>query len=92
VKEIFDFLRSSCKGRNQPLENVCTLFNKNTNDGKDMGYCSELLDKSIHSMIERNEEKDIDSLFSFGETSALMNSIKGLSDFELIAFVVIQKE
>lgn len=92
VKEIFDFLRSSCKGRNQPLENVCTLFNKNTNDGKDMGYCSELLDKSIRSMIERNEEKDIDSLFSFGETSALMNSIKGLSDFELIAFVVIQKE
>jgi hypothetical protein len=35
------------------------------------------------------EEKDLDSLFSGGRTTALTNTIAGLSDFELVAFVVI---
>ena len=37
----------------------------------------------------RQEEKDIDSLFSGGRTTALVHTIAGLNDFELIAFVVI---
>ena len=36
------------------------------------------------------EDKDIDSLFSGGRTTALVNTIAGLDDFELIAFLVIQ--
>jgi len=36
------------------------------------------------------EEKDIDSLFSGGKTSALVHTIAGLDDFELIAFLVVQ--
>jgi hypothetical protein len=41
-------------------------------------------------MIDVKEEKDIDSLFTGGKTSALVNTIAGLDDFELIAFFVIQ--
>ena len=41
-------------------------------------------------MIEVKEEKDIDSLFSGGRTTALTHTIKGLDDFELIAFLVIE--
>ncbi len=42
-------------------------------------------------MIDVKEEKDIDSLFSGGRTSALVHTIAGLDDFELIAFVVVQE-
>ena len=42
-------------------------------------------------MIEVKEEKDIDSLFTGRQTTALVNSIAGLDDFELIAFLVIQE-
>jgi hypothetical protein len=42
-------------------------------------------------MIEVKEEKDIDSLFSGGKTTALVDSIAGLDDFELITFIVIQE-
>lgn len=42
-------------------------------------------------MIEVKEEKDIDSLFSPGKTSALTQTISGLDDFELISFLVVQE-
>jgi hypothetical protein len=51
---------------------------------------SDLLGKTIRSMIEVKEEKDLDSLFSGGKTTALVNTIAGLDDFELITFLVIQ--
>jgi hypothetical protein len=41
-------------------------------------------------MIALKEEKDIDSLFTGGKTTALLNTITGLGDFELIAFLVVQ--
>ena len=51
---------------------------------------SELLSEAINSIIDVKEESDIDSLFSAGGTSALMNNISGLDDFELICFLVVK--
>ena len=53
---------------------------------------SALLSAAIRSMIDTKEEKDIDSLFSGGRTTALVNTIAGLDDFELIAFLVVQED
>jgi hypothetical protein len=66
------------------------LFNDKTEDGRHMEHQSELLSAAIRSMIEVKEEKDIDSLFGGGRTSALVHTIAGLDDFELIAFLVVQ--
>jgi hypothetical protein len=55
-----------------------------------MRIYSNLLDQSIRSIIDVKEEKDIDSLFAGGKTSALVDTISGLDDFELITFLVIQ--
>ena len=51
---------------------------------------SNLLDQAIRSVIDVKEESDIDSLFTPGKTTALVETISGLDDFELIAFIVIQ--
>ena len=51
---------------------------------------SSLLSSAIKSMIDIKEENDLDSLFSGGNTSALVDVIAGLDDFELIAFLVVQ--
>ena len=40
--------------------------------------------------INVKEESDLDSLFSVGETTALLGDIKGLDDFELITFLIIK--
>jgi len=42
-------------------------------------------------MIDTKEAKDLDSLFSGGKTTALLHTISGLDDFELIAFLVVQE-
>lgn len=90
VKRLLDLIRTSCKGRDEPFHDVCNVFNERTEDGRNMGRYSDLLSSAIRSMIEVKEEKDIDSLFSGGQTTALTHTIKGLDDFELIAFLVIE--
>jgi len=54
-----------------------------------MGKYSELLTAAIKSMIDITEERDIDSLFTSGGTTALTQTIAGLDDFELIAFIAV---
>jgi hypothetical protein len=90
VKRLLDLIRSSCKGQHRPIDAVCRLFNEQTDDGRHMEHQSGLLSAAIRSMIEVKEEKDIDSLFGGGRTSALVHTIAGLDDFELIAFLVVQ--
>ncbi len=91
AKKLLDLVRTSCKGHHEPIAALCRLFNEETGDGRNMAAQSELLSKAIRSMIDVKEEKDIDSLFSGGKTTALMNTISGLDDFELIAFLVVQE-
>ncbi|PKK89283.1 MAG: helicase [Candidatus Wallbacteria bacterium HGW-Wallbacteria-1] len=92
VKKLLDLVRSRCKGQNEPISQVCRIFNNQTDDGRNMKAYSDLLGEAIRSMIDVKEEKDIDSLFSGGKTTALLNSITGLDDFELIAFLVVLDE
>ena len=90
VKRLLDLVRSTCKGQAVPIAAVCRVFNERTEDGRYMKTQSDLLDAAIRSMVEVKEERDIDSLFSGGKTSALTHMIAGLDDFELIAFIVIE--
>lgn len=92
VKQILDLLRANCKGIDEPLLDICANFNKKTDDGRNMGFYSDLLSKTIQSIIQVKEEKDIDSLFTQRKTTALVDSIKGLDDFELLSFIVIEGE
>ena len=91
-KRLLDELRLLCKGYTEPLMELCRPFNRETRDGRNMKAYSKLLGDAIASIIARKEESDIDSLFSFGETSALTNPIKGLDDFELICFLVVKED
>ena len=91
VKALLDLIRSSCKGQPEPIQAVCRLFNQQTDEGRNMKACSDLLSAAIRSMIDVKEEKDLDSLFSGGRTTALVDTIAGLDDFELVAFLVIVK-
>ncbi len=90
VKNILDTIRFLCKGKDEPIKEVYELFNEETKDGKDMSEYSSLLSEAISSIINTKDETDIESLFSSGGTSILENEIKGLDDFELIAFLVIK--
>lgn len=89
-KKLLDKMRYACKDKTVPDMVLCKQFNKETRDGKNMRHYSDLLQSAIESIVTVKEEKDIDSLFSVGETTALTYNIKGLDDFELICFLVIR--
>ncbi|MCF6246620.1 MAG: SNF2-related protein [Desulfobacula sp.] len=91
VKPLLDLVRAGCKGQELPIELLCKAFNAETKDGRNMKKYSDLLGQAIHSMIEIKEDKDIDSLFSGTNTTALVDTIYGLDDFELISFLVVKE-
>jgi len=90
VKNTLDILRSISKGKDNPIKEVYEIFNNDTVDGKKMDKYSDLLNSSIESILNVKDESDVDSLFSSGGTTALINNIKGLEDFELITFIVVK--
>ncbi|EAF1447380.1 ATP-dependent helicase, partial [Listeria monocytogenes] len=91
-KKILDDMRYLSSEKSVPIENLVQSFNIETLEGKDMSKYSNLLNQAIDSMISVKEEKDIDSLFTTGGTTALENDINGLNDFELIDFLVVRGE
>ena len=89
-KKLLDTIRLLCRGKSEPLMPLCAKFNVETDDGRNMKDVSQLLSDAINSIMDVKEESDIDSLFSAGGTSALMNAVSGLDDFELICFLVVK--
>ncbi len=89
-KKLLDTIRFLCRGKEEPIINLCAKFNTETKDGRDMRESSELLSEAINSIIDTKEKKDIDSLFKSGGTSALTSAAVGADDFELICFVVVK--
>jgi SNF2 family DNA or RNA helicase len=89
-KKLLDIMRFLCKGQSEPIKSVYEEFNKETEDGKNMGKLSSLLSDVVASIVKTKEGNEIDSLFQYGGTSALMSTISGLDDFELICFLVIR--
>ena len=89
-KKMLDDIRLLCRGKKEPIKELCQRFNEETDDGRDMTEMSELLSEAINSIIDCKEESDIDSLFSAGGTTALLSDVSGLDDFELICFLVVK--
>lgn len=89
-KQMLDTIRYLCKEKTEAIPELCRRFNKETKDGRNMSFYSDLLGQAISSIIEVKEESDIDSFLSGGEMSFLSTEIKGLDDFELICFLVVK--
>lgn len=89
-KDLLDHLRHLCRGKAEPIMELCRKFNGETRDGSHMGTYSKLLGDAISSIVKVKEQTD---LFSFldGDTGSLFgNEIRGLDDFELICFLVVR--
>nr|WP_227463758.1 helicase-related protein [Nocardioides lijunqiniae] len=89
VKHLLDVIRAGCRPYDEPVGAVTRVFNAATGEGAEMGKYSELLTAAIRSMIEVTDERDVDSLFTDGPTTALSQVIGGVEDFELIAFLAV---
>ena len=89
-KDLLDRLRMLCKGKSDPIMELCRKFNGETRDGQRMGTYSRLLGDAIASIVKVKEQSDLFSFFE-GDPNALFdNQVKGLDDFELICFLIVR--
>ena len=90
-KKILDAMRMLSKGKSEPVAELCKSLSKETDEYHNMETYSQLLKKSIGSIVQTEEEKEIMSLFRSGGTTALTDKIKGIEDFKLISFLIIRE-
>lgn len=90
-KDILDAMRQLCRGQKQPDKALCRAFNAETDDGRKMQKYSDLLEDAVLSIVDAKAGSDLDSLFRAGGTTALLDKVSGLDDFELICFVVVRE-
>ena len=88
-KKILDALKLMAVGKKEPIPVLVDQFNRDTKNGNDMHHYSDLLEKAVFDIQGKVEEKGIDSLFKLGKTSLIDKQVSGLSDFELVTFMVI---
>ena len=89
-KKVLDVLRTTCKHQYEPIMSLCKAFNKETDDGYKMDKYSSLLKSAVKTIIHKEEQNDLMSLFNDGSNVLFENTLSGLDDFELITFVVVK--
>ncbi len=89
VKQVMDIFRSLTLGRQQADPDALRIFNQKTNNGKDMGHYTTLLGKAIAAISGTSEEQGVESLFHRGGTLPVINSFKGVADFEVVTYLII---
>lgn len=89
-KKLLSYMRLVCRSQTKPDKARCKAFNAETDNGMDMSKYSNLLSDAIKSIIEVKDESEVDSLFSDGASAFGTADIKGLGDFELVAFLVLK--
>ena len=92
AKRILDRLKRLALGRDLPDAGACARFDKATKHGEDMRQAQKLLTAAVSSVVGKNEERAVASLFLPGGTHAIKGEFAGSNDFEVLAFLVVLAE
>lgn len=92
AKKILDFCKLLCDGKDKPYEELCRLFDSETENGKKMEKYSELLKSSVSDITKRYFKKIENDLFLTGDfvIPETENQINQSSDFQLVTWLVIK--
>lgn len=89
-KKILDCCKKLCKGHTEVIKELADEFNRVTEDGKNMGVYSDLLENAIDNLIGKKQEAGIASLFSKGGGIVSDETFDGIEDFELVSFLILK--
>ena len=91
-KQILEMYRLLCADVKKVYENLCTLFDKQTDNGKDMTRYNDLLQKAVNSLTRTYRKRAVSNLVA-GRGGTLVKpqkQVRSVTDFELITWLVIQ--
>lgn len=91
-KQILEIYQLLCAGCTVPYEELCNLFDRQTNNGFDMSLYNDLLKRAVDSIAGIYNKRLIGNLLS--SRSAVLveqaHQVKATTDFELITWLVIK--
>lgn len=89
-KRLLDLFRHLCRGRGEPIKDLCRRFNEETDDGRNMKAMSRLLGHAIDSIVHLKDQDDVQAFLGGGYVDFVKGAIQGLDDFELVCFLVVR--
>lgn len=92
AKKILDILKKECVPQHLPNQTALEIFNQETNTAKDMSTYRNYLEIAIQTIIGKEEEKGVESLFNRGGTHLCQETFKGMEDFEVVCFLILNQE
>ena len=81
-----------CEGKTEPFEDLCSIFNRETENGKDMKAYTELMQKAVKNITKSYKKKTSEKL-TFDRNAVIApveKQVNKLSDFELITWLIIK--
>ena len=92
-KQILELYRLLCAGVKNPHEELCILFDEQTDNGADMTPYNGLLEKAVQSLSSTYKKRAIGNLLSSrsGILPNLDEQVGKTTDFELVTWLVIKK-
>ena len=93
-KQILELYRLLCTGVKNPYEELCALFDEQTENGENMTQYNDLIEKAIQSLSSIYKKRAIGQLLSSrgGVLPKQAEQIDKTTDFELITWLVIKDE
>ncbi len=92
AKQVLEIYRLMCEGKTEPFENLCNLFNKETDNGKEMSKYTDLMQKAVSEITQAYKKRSSQKLIL--DRNAVIapkeKQISKLSDFELITWLIIK--
>ena len=92
AKQILEIYRLLCQGRKAPYDQLCDLFNQETNGGENMAGYTALMKKAVHEIVQVFKKKGNLKLIS--DRGALLipqiNQVNNLADFTLVTWLIVR--
>ncbi len=92
AKQILEIYRLLCQGQKQPYEELCSLFNQETDNGMKMEKYSGLLSKAVKEIVHIFKKKGNAKLTS--DRGAMLiplaKQINEMDDFELVTWLIVR--
>ena len=92
AKQVLEIFKLMCEGKTEPFEDLCALFNKETDNGKEMSKYTDLIQKAVSEITQAYKKRSSQKLI-FDRNAVIApkeKQISKLSDFELITWLVIK--
>jgi superfamily II DNA or RNA helicase len=92
-KQTLDIYRILCAGKSTPNDALCTLFDEQTDHGRDMAVYSDLLQKAIASIVHTFGRRAVGQLLLSRDAvlPTRQEQATEYSEFELVTWLVIKE-